>query len=133
MKKARKGIIIFVSSLSQFQPLPYHAVYGGTKSYISSFSLAIADELRNSGIQILTIEPGTIDTEFQQISGSKTHSGVKPVDVVKSTLDLIGSRRLYSSPGSIFYWLRSVIASILPRYFILPLARKKTIKITNKL
>jgi len=37
MKKARKGIIIFVSSLSQFQPLPYHAVYGGTKSYISSF------------------------------------------------------------------------------------------------
>jgi len=93
------------------------------------FSLAIADELRNSGIQILTIEPGTIDTEFQQISGSKTHSGVKPVDVVKSTLDLIGSRRLYSSPGSIFYWLRSVIASILPRYFILPLARKRQLKL----
>jgi len=133
MKKARKGIIIFVSSLSQYQPLPYHAVYAASKSYISSFSLAIADELRYSGVEVLTIEPGTIDTEFQQVSGSKTHNGIQPVNVVKSTLNVIGSRCLYYSPGSTFYWLRSVIASQLPRSFVLPLARKRQLKLlTNQ-
>lgn len=61
----QKGAKIYnIDSLSSFQPVPYIAVYGATKSFVLSFSRAIGAELKPSGIRVLAICPGWVNTEF---------------------------------------------------------------------
>ena len=55
-----------IDSLSSFQPVPYIAVYGATKSFVLSFSRAIGAELKERKIRVLAICPGWVNTEFFQ-------------------------------------------------------------------
>lgn len=53
-----------IDSLSAFQPVPYIAVYGATKSFVLSFTRAINMELKNRGIKFMAVCPGWVKTEF---------------------------------------------------------------------
>ncbi len=58
--------IINMGSNSAWQPVPYQAVYGASKSYVLSFSRAIGRELKSSGVHVMCVCPGWIKTEFQK-------------------------------------------------------------------
>lgn len=58
--------IVNMGSNSAWQPVPYQAVYGASKSYVLSFSRAIGRELRSRGVHVMCVCPGWIRTEFQQ-------------------------------------------------------------------
>lgn len=60
------GRIVNMGSNSAWQPVPWQAVYGASKSYVLSFSRAIGRELRPRGIRVMCVCPGWIRTEFQQ-------------------------------------------------------------------
>lgn len=60
--------IINMGSNSAWQPVPYQAVYGASKSYVLSFSRAIGRELCSRGIHVMCVCPGWIKTEFQQVA-----------------------------------------------------------------
>lgn len=60
--------IVNMGSNSAWQPVPYQAVYGASKSYVLNFSRAISRELQPKGIQVMCVCPGWIKTEFQQIA-----------------------------------------------------------------
>lgn len=60
--------IINMGSNSAWQPVPYQAVYGASKSYVLSFSRAIGRELRPKGIHVMCVCPGWIRTEFQGVA-----------------------------------------------------------------
>lgn len=60
--------IINMGSNSAWQPVPYQAVYGASKSYVLSFSRALGRELRSNGIHVMCVCPGWIKTEFQQVA-----------------------------------------------------------------
>ena len=62
----RGGRIVNMGSNSAWQPVPWQAVYGASKSYVLSFSRAIGRELRPQGIHVMCVCPGWIKTEFQQ-------------------------------------------------------------------
>lgn len=64
MLEARRGSIINVSSTAGFQPVPYTAVYSATKAFVTSFSLALAEELRPYGVAVVTLCPGGTRTNF---------------------------------------------------------------------
>ncbi len=66
----RHGTIINVASTAGFQPLPYMANYAATKAYVISFSLAVAAELRGSGVTILALCPGPTHSEFHAVAGT---------------------------------------------------------------
>jgi uncharacterized protein len=66
MLERHSGKIMNVASTAAFQPGPRMAVYYATKAYVLSFSEAIADELRNSGVQVTCFCPGATLTEFQK-------------------------------------------------------------------
>ncbi len=66
------GAIINVSSLAGFSPGPYTATYGATKAFVNSFSQAVAEELRDSGVRIQLLCPGFTRTEFQDVAGVPT-------------------------------------------------------------
>jgi len=66
--KAGLRAIVNSSSLAASIPLPDSAVYGATKAYVSSFSEALAIELRPANIHVLAICPGPTPTRFSTIA-----------------------------------------------------------------
>ncbi len=60
--------IINMGSNSAWQPVPYQAVYGASKSYVLNFSRALGRELKSAGIHVMCVCPGWIKTEFQEVA-----------------------------------------------------------------
>lgn len=69
MVARRSGRIMNVASIAGFQPGPLLAVYYASKAYVISFSEAIANELRNSGVTVTCFCPGATHTGFAQRAG----------------------------------------------------------------
>lgn len=67
MVEKRAGGIINVSSMTGFQPIPYATLYAATKAFVISFSMALAEELRPYGINVVTLCPGGTRTNFYEI------------------------------------------------------------------
>ena len=69
------GAIINVASALAFsgslpsQPLPYRAVYAAAKAFQVAFTQVLADELRETGVQVQACCPGLVDTEFHALAG----------------------------------------------------------------
>ncbi|HEU4415509.1 MAG TPA: SDR family oxidoreductase [Candidatus Angelobacter sp.] len=64
MLQRKQGRIMNVASTAGFQPGPLMAVYYATKAYVISFSEAIANELKGSGVTVTCLCPGATETEF---------------------------------------------------------------------
>jgi short-subunit dehydrogenase len=69
MVERRRGGVINVSSLAGYQPTPLNATYGGTKAFVTSFSHALHEELRGTGVNVMVLCPGFTRTEFQERAG----------------------------------------------------------------
>jgi len=86
----RRGAIINVSSTASFQPAPYIAVYAATKAFVTSFSEALAEELRPYGVIVVTLCPGGTSTNFFEASqyGTRNFPGglQAPAEVVETAL-----------------------------------------------
>jgi short-subunit dehydrogenase len=65
MVKRGVGGVLNVASTAAFQPGPMMAVYFATKAYVLSFSEAIAEELRGTGVNVTALCPGPTPTGFQ--------------------------------------------------------------------
>ncbi len=66
----RGSSIINVSSLAAFLPLGNFAVYAATKSYVLSFSVALAAELKDKGISVTALCPGSVSTNFANVASN---------------------------------------------------------------
>lgn len=69
MVERGKGKILNVASLAAFPPGPYMNVYYSTKAYVLSFSVALNEELRGTGVSVTTLCPGPTETNFQKRIG----------------------------------------------------------------
>jgi len=65
----RRGAILNVASTAAFAPGPDQAVYGATKAYVLSFTEALAEEVRGSGVRVSCLAPGATDTGFTAQAG----------------------------------------------------------------
>jgi len=63
------GAILNVASLIAFQPVPFQATYGATKAAVLSFTDALHEELRGTGVTATAICPGPVRTEFGEAGG----------------------------------------------------------------
>jgi len=64
MRAQGRGRILFTGSIAGFMPGTFAAVYNGTKAFIDSFSLALRNELKDSGVTVTCLMPGPTDTNF---------------------------------------------------------------------
>jgi uncharacterized protein len=83
MLARRRGRVLNVASTAAFQPAPLMAVYYATKAYVLSFSEALADETRGTGVSITCLCPGPTQTGFQaraQMGESKLVKGKRIMD-----------------------------------------------------
>lgn len=69
MLKNKAGKILNVGSTGSIIPCPYDAVYAATKAYLFSVSKAIGSELKDSGVTITTLCPGSTETAFAKKAG----------------------------------------------------------------
>lgn len=67
---ARRGAIVNVSSTAANYPYTGGNVYGGTKAFVSQFSLNLRADLHGTGVRVTAIEPGMAETEFTLV---RTH------------------------------------------------------------
>lgn len=60
------GRVLNIGSTASFQPVPSMAVYGATKAYVLSFSEALAQEIKGTGVTVTALCPGITRTGFQE-------------------------------------------------------------------
>jgi len=67
---ARRGGIVNISSTAARYPYAGGNVYGGSKAFVSQFSLGLRADLHGTGVRVTTLEPGMAETEFTLV---RTH------------------------------------------------------------
>ncbi len=66
LRKQPGSFVINVASTAAFQAGPNMAIYYATKAFVLSFSEALHEELKGSGVAVSTLCPGATDSEFAQ-------------------------------------------------------------------
>ena len=69
MRERGNGRILITGSVAGFIPGTFQAVYNGTKAFIDSFSWALREELKDTGVSVTCLMPGVTDTEFFERAG----------------------------------------------------------------
>lgn len=69
MRKRGSGKILITGSVAGFIPGSFQAVYNGSKAFLDSFAYAIANELKDTEIQVSLLMPGPTETEFFRRAG----------------------------------------------------------------
>jgi len=64
MRQRGEGRILITGSIAGFIPGTFQAVYNGTKAFLDSFSYALREELKDTGITVSCLMPGPTETEF---------------------------------------------------------------------
>jgi len=119
MVQRGEGAIINVSSLASFQPMPYNATYGATKAYVTSFTEALAEELRGTGVRIQALCPGFTRTEFQEraglhVSGVPSFLWMSAEEVVDASLAALERGQVLVVPGAP-YKAMAWLTGLMPR------------------
>jgi short-subunit dehydrogenase len=118
MRSRGEGRILITGSIAGFMPGTFQAVYNGTKAFIDSFSFAIRNELKDTGVTVTCLMPGATDTEFFERAGmmdTKVGQDKKddPADVAK-----VGFEAMMRGDGDVVSgWknkLTTAIASVTP-------------------
>jgi len=86
------GRILFTGSIAGLMPGSFQAVYNGTKAFVDSFSLALRNELKDTGVTVTCLMPGPVDTDFfdrADMMDTKVGQGKKadPAKVAKTGFD----------------------------------------------
>eukprot|EP01094_Clydonella_sp_ATCC50884_P028142 TRINITY_DN8354_c0_g1_i1.p1 TRINITY_DN8354_c0_g1~~TRINITY_DN8354_c0_g1_i1.p1 ORF type:complete len:304 (+),score=98.36 TRINITY_DN8354_c0_g1_i1:76-987(+) len=124
MAERRRGVLINLSSVSAYQPLPTHAAYAASKAFLSTLSFSQWDELRSHRVHVLAVEPGTVNTGFAEAAGQAPHHGASAVEVVDDAMRALDEGRASTVFGW-YVWLRACVAALLPRSIVAPIARMK--------
>ena len=113
MKKG--SVIINTSSLAAFMPLGNFAVYAATKAYVLSFSVALAAELKDRGIKVSALCPGSVSTEFANVASNgarkEVKGGIPPEGVVAQCLE-----RAFKGKLTSLYRLKWRVTAFMSRF-----------------
>lgn len=111
MRRRRRGRILNVASTAAFQPGPGMAVYYASKAYVLSFSQALSEELRDSGIHVTALCPGPTRTEFGRRSGMERSRLFQTWTMDAATVARIGYQGLRQGrPVVVTGWANRLLA-----------------------
>jgi short-subunit dehydrogenase len=102
MIRARRGVIINVSSTAAFERMPDWAIYGATKAFTLSFTESLQDELAGTGVFATAVCPGITCTPFLESVGidrSEVPAALTPEQVVDEVMRGIEHQKPLIVPG----------------------------------
>jgi short-subunit dehydrogenase len=99
-----RGKILNVASTAAFVPGPLMANYYASKAYVLSFSEALANELKGTGVTVTALCPGPTATNFQARAGMAQSrlaavAGLSAADVAKVGYDAMMAGKRVAIPG----------------------------------
>jgi len=104
------------------------AVYYATKAYVISFSEALADELRGTGVSVTCLCPGVTDTNFQKRGNRRQHFVSPPTPMDAATVARDGFRGLMNGKPLVISglrnWLLAESLRVTPRRLVTAVSRK---------
>ena len=114
-----RGAVLNVSSLAALFPAAYNATYGATKAFVNSFTEALFEEVRGSGVSLQVLCPGFTRTEFQARAGIDpgevpSFAWMEAEAVVRASLAALDRGELVCIPGLGYRGLAAV-GSAIPR------------------
>jgi hypothetical protein len=127
LARPQKGIIN-ISSTAGFQPIPFASAYCATKAFLTTFSLAIEQELRSSGVTVVTVCPGRLlksENANAEQRVQRKWGGIyqTPEEVVQDALRALSSGGGLTVPGILNKF--SVVAQrLIPRKIVPRLVAK---------
>jgi len=92
MKARQRGAVIIVASTAGYQPLGLAATYGATKAFDLMLGEALWAENRGTGVDVLVLSPGPVETEFQAVAGETAHPGATAESVVRVAFAALGKK-----------------------------------------
>jgi short-subunit dehydrogenase len=106
MVERGRGGILNVSSLAGFQPGPSNATYSATKAFITSFTEAVHEELRGTGVSVTVLCPGFTRTGFQATANAPAEAvpgfmWQEADAVARVGLDALAKNRAIAIPGGL--------------------------------
>lgn len=118
MRQLGEGRILITGSIAGFMPGAYQAVYNASKAFIDSFSFALRQELKDSGVTVTCLMPGATETDFfERADMLDTKVGTMkkddPADVARTGFDAM----MRGDGDVVSGWqnkLRTAIASVTP-------------------
>lgn len=128
MLAAKHGRILNVASTAAFQPGPFMAVYYATKAYVLSFSEALFEEMRGTGVTVTTLCPGPTTSGFQeaaQLNASRLMNSAFATATSVARAGYLGvmrGKRLVV-PGLMNKIQTTLVSHFLPRSLVLRLVR----------
>jgi short-subunit dehydrogenase len=113
MRARGTGRILITGSIAGFMPGAFLAVYNGSKAFINSFSFALREELKDTGVTVTCLMPGGTDTEFfrrADMLDTRIGSSEKddPADVAK-----VGFDAMMQGDGDVVSGLKNKVQSAL--------------------
>ena len=91
-RQAGAGTLINIGSSAGFQPMPYMAAYGASKSYVQSFTLALAGEVTTEPrIAVVLINPSGVDTGFQATANVLKNPGERMLSADQVAASIVES------------------------------------------
>jgi short-subunit dehydrogenase len=126
MVERRRGGILNVASTAAFQPGPGMAVYYATKAYVLSFTEALAEELKGTGLTVTASCPGPTVTNFGTAAGMRSLGTVKKISMSAEAVARISHRAFRRGRVVAITGLRNQIPAFLTRLFPRALVRKVT-------
>jgi uncharacterized protein len=119
--------VVNVASIAGYQPVPMMATYSASKAFLMTLSEAVGEELRGSAMRIVTVNPGPVATEFQQVAGTEVSArtlGLRtPEQVVAAALAVLDAGTGTVVPG-FPNRLSSFTVRVAPRSLVLKAAKK---------
>ena len=111
------GDILIVASTAAFQAVPYISAYAATKAFDLLFAEGLAEEVRQYGIRVCALCPGSTETEFFQVAGQRNHTR-RPAESAEKVAH-VGLAGLAAGKSSVISgftnWLGAETLRIVPR------------------
>ncbi|WP_375509508.1 SDR family NAD(P)-dependent oxidoreductase [uncultured Nostoc sp.] len=119
MVDRKKGRILFTSSIVSQMPSPFQAVYAASKAFVHSFSEAIRNELKDTGVTVTALMPGATETNFFHRAGlddTKVGSDKKddPAEVAKQGFEALMAGKDSVLAESLKTKIEGTISQLLP-------------------
>ena len=125
----QKAHMLFVSSMASLAPMPYQALYGGTKAFLTNYSHALRHELSRHGIKVGVFLPGGIVTEMTELSGLSRIYGAGDVGMMEASacaryaVDALRRGAATSIPGASNNLMAAAMRSF-PKSLVVPVVER---------
>jgi short-subunit dehydrogenase len=124
MVDRRRGAVVNVSSVASYVP---QSTYGAAKAWVTSFSEALAVEMRGTGVRVMAVLPGYTRTEFHQRAGIGTRGPgmlwLSADRVVDDALRDLERGRILSIPSK-RYRVLATLSRMSPRWIVTAFTRR---------